>query len=117
MVWLVTLILLSSHEVASAFERATKAWHVLFNRKLSLVPLIVNAKLLACHDLARCEKANRVICIGVDLAGKVETLDIWITAMVDEACLIPIEHTIEAKWEELILVYLLNQRLFLIFLC
>lgn len=45
------------------------------------------------------------------LARQVETLDVGLTTVIDEATLIPVEETVNAQWEEFIIVRQLQLQL------
>ena len=46
---------------------------------------------------------------GVDLSSQIEGLHIRVTAVVDEASLVAVEHAVQAEREELVVVRLLDQ--------
>lgn len=62
------------------------------DRQIVLVPLVVEGQLLTWHDLSRGKETNGVVHIRLDLPSQVERLDVRITAVVDESCLVAVEH-------------------------
>ena len=55
--------------------------------------------------------------VGVDLPSEIEGDNVGIAAMIDESSLVAIEHAIEAQWEKLVKVDLLNDLLPFVGLC
>ena len=52
--------------------------------------------------------------IGLHLPRQVEGLDVWIATVVDESCLVSVEHRVEAERKEFIVVDFLDDLLPLI---
>ena len=110
------LVLLGPHQEAPTLLTAAEAGHVLADGEDVLVPAVVKRQLLARHDLALGEQANRMVSVGLVLPSQVEGHHVRIAAVIYEPCLVTVEHRIDAEWEELVMEQLLDRLLFLVVL-
>ena len=110
------LVLLGPHQEAPTLLTAAEAGHVLADGEDVLVPAVVKRQLLARHDLALGEQANRMVSVGLVLPSQVEGHHVRIAAVIYEPSLVTVEHRVDAEWEELVMEQLLDRLLFLVVL-
>ena len=110
------LFLFGPHQVAAALDAAAQTLYVVFYAELILVPLVVHGQLFAHLNFATREQTNLVQRLALVLPAQVETLHVWVAAVVDKPRLVAIKETVQTQREELVVVRQLDRLLALLVL-